>query len=144
MAAANAAVRPRNAGASGAKPVSRGRGPGWDNPAGPGEEAADRRGVEVEHLRAGELPLTHAVKAENLTVEAVPSRRQAALPPQHDHLLAGRRNHPRLEPPEIGGGLQPVPVRGPALAAPAQSPDAAAIGKGRRPAELDIGLAYAC
>jgi hypothetical protein len=111
-----------------------GRGmPGW-----PWRGRRRPTGVEVEHLRTGEFPLTHAVKAENLAVQALSGRRQAALAPQHDDLLAGRGDYPRIQPPERGGGLQPVPVRGPALAAAGQPTDGAAVGKRRRPAELDI------
>src|SRR5215472_14138998 len=48
-----------------------------------------------------------------------------------------------MEAPEVGGGLQPVPVGGPTFAASGPSSDAAAVGERRRPAELDIGLACA-
>ena len=40
---------------------------------GGGQEALDGDAVEVEHLRAGELPVSHLVEAERFAVEALPA-----------------------------------------------------------------------
>jgi DNA-binding Lrp family transcriptional regulator len=51
-----------------------------------GHEALDGDGVEVEHLRAGELPVSNLVEVERFAVEALPTRADSALVPVHNHL----------------------------------------------------------
>ena len=70
------------------------------------EEAEDRGGVEVEHLRAGELPIPHPVKAQRLHVEPLAVRSEAPLVPEHHDLLVGRGDDPRVHPPFAPGRLE--------------------------------------
>src|SRR5262249_47933253 len=74
-----------------------------------GGEPEDGGGVEVEHLRAGELPVPDLVEAQCFHVEPLAVRSQAPLVPEHDDLLVGRRDDPRVHPPFVLGWLQPVP-----------------------------------
>src|SRR5215469_8510234 len=109
------------------------------------EEAEDGGGVEVEHLRAGELPVPHRVQAQRFHVEPLTARSQAALVPEHDNLLAGRRDDPRVHAPFVPGWLQGVPdlVEAGAVAGlqgGGGPVDGSAVGQGRRPVELDLGV----
>ena len=82
---------------------------------------------------------SRALLARNRRVEA--SVRSESLVELCEHLLSGRGDYPWVQSPLGSGRLQPVPVGPPALTAPGTASNAATVGEGRRPAELDVGLA---
>src|SRR6516162_331438 len=73
------------------------------------EEAEDGSGVEVEHLRAGELAVADSVQAQRFHVEPLAGRFEASLVPEHDDFLACRGDDSRVHAPFVPGRLQGVP-----------------------------------
>ena len=73
------------------------------------EEPKYSGGVEVEHLGPGELPVLYPVEAQRFHIEPLAVRVQAALVPEHDDLLVGRGDDPRVHAPFGPGWLQGVP-----------------------------------
>src|SRR5205807_1539624 len=83
--------------------------------AGAVEEAEHGGGVEVKHLRTGELSLTHLIQTQYRAVEAFSRGTTSPLSPQHDHLPLVIRGHDAwVHPPLRLSRLQRVPYRAPA------------------------------
>src|SRR5438067_974236 len=103
------------------------------------EEAEHRGGVEVEHLRTGELSLTRLIETQDRAVEAFSRGAQSPLPPQHDHLPLVVRGHDAwVHPPLRLGRLQRVPGRAPATrpGLDLRATTRAAVGERWRPMKL--------
>src|SRR6266540_1069887 len=77
------------------------------------QEAGECRGIEVEHLRAGKLPVADTIEAEHLTVEAPAGGAEPSLAPQrHDLLVAGCDDahvHPSLGRGRLQRSPRPSP-----------------------------------
>src|SRR5262249_17254643 len=85
-------------------------------------------GIEVEHLRPGQLALEDSIEAQDLAIESVPGTADTALPPQHHDFVLARRHDARVHAPLDFCRLQWAPHLPPRRAATRESAPRSAIG----------------
>jgi hypothetical protein len=105
----------------------------------PRQEFGDCCRIEIEHLCSLELSFLKAIKAQDLSFKSLARRAEAALNPEHDHLIVSRGYHSWIHSSLLLGRLESNPGFGPTRAWMGYAAELATVGKGSRPAKFDIG-----
>src|SRR6266540_3235080 len=104
------------------------------------QEVGQRRGIEVEHLGAGEPPPMDVIQTQHLPVKLISTWGDPSLAPEDHDLVFARSHNAWIHPALRLGRLQRDPRFAPRWRLRRQPTCNSAVGERRRPVYLELGM----